>query len=88
MMNKISFDKYPHFGCLFKKKLLVIFAQTSDQGIVIVPANKNRNRFAEPTSVRIGIGIVCEFQNLQIGIGMISQIIHKYLIPIFSQKNV
>ena len=29
------------------------------------------NRFAEPTSVRIGIGIVREFQNLQIGIGII-----------------
>ena len=25
----------------------------------------------EPTSVRIGIGIVCEFQTLQIGIGII-----------------
>ena len=31
----------------------------------------NRNRFAEPTSVRIGIGIVREFQNLRIGIGII-----------------
>ena len=39
--------------------------------VVIFPANRNRNRFAEPTSVRIGIGIVCEFQNLQIGIGII-----------------
>ena len=29
------------------------------------------NRFAEPNSVRIGIGIVREFQNLQIGIGKI-----------------
>ena len=29
------------------------------------------NRFAEPTSVRIGIGIVCESQNLQIGIGIV-----------------
>ena len=25
----------------------------------------------DPTSVRIGIGIVCEFQNLRIGIGII-----------------
>ena len=32
---------------------------------------RNRNRFAEPISVRIGIGIVCEFHNLQIGIGII-----------------
>ena len=37
----------------------------SDQRIVIFPANRNRNRFEEPTSVRIGIGIVHEFQNLQ-----------------------
>ena len=36
---------------------------TSDQRIVIFPANRNRNRFAEPTSVRIGIGIFCESQN-------------------------
>ena len=40
----------------------------SDQRIVIFPANRNRNIFAEPTYVRIGIGIVHEFQNLQIGI--------------------
>ena len=44
---------------------------TSDQQIVIFPANRNRNRFWEPTSVQIGIGIVREFQNLQIGIGII-----------------
>ena len=44
---------------------------SSDQQIVIFPTNRNRNRFAEPTSVRIGIGIVSEFQNLQIGIGII-----------------
>ena len=43
----------------------------SDQRIVIFPANRNRNRFAESTSVRIGMGIVCEFQNLGIGIGII-----------------
>ena len=34
-------------------------------------ANRNRNRFAEPSSVWIGIGKICEFQNLQIGIGII-----------------
>ena len=38
----------------------------SDQRIVIFPANRNRNRFAEQISVQIGI--VCEFQNLKIGI--------------------
>ena len=43
----------------------------SDQQIVNFPANRNRNRFAEPTSARIGIGIVHEFQNLLIGIGII-----------------
>ena len=42
----------------------------SDQRIVIFPTNRNRNRFAEPTSVKIGIGIVCEFQNLQLGLGI------------------
>ena len=42
---------------------------SSDQQIVIFPANRIRNRFAEPTSVRIGI--VCEFQKLRIGIGII-----------------
>ena len=46
-------------------------AWSSDQRIVIFPANRNMNRFAEPTSVRIGIGIVREFQNLGIGIGII-----------------
>ena len=39
-----------------------------DQRIVIFPANRNRKRFAKPTSVQMGIGIICEFQNLQIGI--------------------
>ena len=29
------------------------------------------NIFAEPNSVQIGIGIVCEFQNVRIGIGII-----------------
>ena len=42
-----------------------------DQQIVIFTANRNRNRFTEPTSVQIGIGIVCESQNLRIGIGKI-----------------
>ena len=44
---------------------------SSDQQIVIFPAKRNRNRFAEPSSVQIGIGIVHEFQNLQIGIGIV-----------------
>ena len=52
-------------------KITKIEAYLSDQRIVIFPANWNRNRFAEPTSVRIGTGIVCESQNLQIGIGII-----------------
>ena len=43
----------------------------SCQRIVILSANRNRNRFTEPNSVRIGIGIVPEIQNLQIGIGII-----------------
>ena len=51
--------------------LNILLDYTSDQRIVIFPANRNRNRFAEPTSVRIGIGIVREFQNLRIGIGII-----------------
>ena len=45
--------------------------QLSDQQIVIFPANRNRIRFAEPTFIRIGIGIVRESKNLQIGIGII-----------------
>ena len=43
----------------------------SDQWIVISPPNRNRIRFTEPTTVRIGIGIVCESQNLRIDIGII-----------------
>ena len=43
----------------------------SDQRIVIFPAKRNRNRFADPASVRKGIGIVCVFQNLRIGIGIV-----------------
>ena len=49
----------------------VNFVNISDQRIVIFPANRNRNRFTEPTSVQIGIGIVWEFQNMRIGIGII-----------------
>ena len=66
-----------------------------DQQIVIFSANRNRNRFAGP-SVRIGIGIVPEFQNLQIGIGIIfvrweefanySQIPEIYFSFLFSKK--
>ena len=43
----------------------------SVQRIVIFPTNRIRNRLAEPTSVRIGIGIVREFQNLRIWIGIV-----------------
>ena len=46
-------------------------AWDSDQQIVIFPMNRNRNRFAEPTSVQIGVGIASEFQNMRIGIGII-----------------
>ena len=48
-----------------------IRTECSDKWKVIFPANRNRNRFAEPISVQIGIGIVCELQNLRIGIGII-----------------
>ena len=34
--------------------------RSSDQRIVISQANRNRIRFAEPTPVKIGIGIVRE----------------------------
>ena len=46
---------------------------TQDINSILPDMNKpnNRNRLAEPTSVLIGIGIVCEFQNLRIGIGII-----------------
>ena len=44
---------------------------SSVQRIVLIPANRNRNKFAESTSVGLVIGIVCEFQNLQIGIGIV-----------------
>ena len=43
----------------------------SDEQLVIFPTNRNMNRFVEPTSVEIGIGIVCESQFLRIGIGKI-----------------
>ena len=52
---------------LIRRKLSRRFT-ISGQWIVIFPANWNRNRFAEPTSVRIGMGIVREFQNLLKGI--------------------
>ena len=42
---------------------LCVCVCVSDQRIVNFPANRNRNRFAEPTSIRIAIGIVREFQN-------------------------
>ena len=32
------------------------------------PANRNRNRFTEPTSLQIVLGIVCKFPKLGIGI--------------------
>ena len=37
----------------------------SDQRTVIFPANRNRNKFAEPTSVLIEIGIVHESQTCE-----------------------
>ena len=43
----------------------------SDQWIGFSPANKNRNRFKEPTFVPIGKRIVCEFQYLKIRKGII-----------------
>ena len=45
--------------------------QFLQQWIVIYPAIRNRNRFAEPTYVWIGIGLVREFHNWQIGIWII-----------------
>ena len=45
--------------------------RSSVQRIVIFPANRNRNRFVDPTSVQIGIGKSHEIQNLQIGTGKI-----------------
>ena len=61
----------PKLFVLQRRQTLSHCVGCSDQRIVIFPANRNRNRFAEPTSVRIGIGIVREFQNLRIGIGII-----------------
>ena len=52
-------------------KTFFFYVNHSDQRIVIFPANRNRNRFLEPTFVQIGIGIVSEFQNLRIGKGKI-----------------
>ena len=48
-----------------------LVVHVSDQRIAIFSANRNRNRFAKPSSVQIGIGIVREVQNLQIGIGIV-----------------
>ena len=45
--------------------------KNSDQQIVIFPLNRNRKRFAEPGVIQIGIGIVCEFQNLRMGKGKV-----------------
>ena len=60
-------------ACLIIQKVsfMVENLVASDQRMVIFPANRNRNRFAEPSSVQIGIGIVLEFQNLRIGIGIV-----------------
>ena len=53
--------------------------------------NRNRNRFAEPNSVKIAIGIVCKSQNLQIGVGIIfdrQEVFAKYSqIPEPEEKN-
>ena len=40
--------------------LLYYYTTIIDQRIGFFSANRNRNRFAEPTSVQIGIGIVCD----------------------------
>ena len=64
-------------GCLFVSFLSpiigpwAVWTGDSDPEIIIFSTNRNRNRFAEPTSVQIGIGIFCEFQNLRIGRGII-----------------
>ena len=47
------------------------------------PANRNRNRFTEPTSVQIGIEIVCEFHNFGIGIGKV--LVRRELVFNYSQ---
>ena len=44
---------------------------SSDKRKFIFPAKRNRNGLAEPTSVRIGTGIVYEYHKLRIGIGII-----------------
>ena len=50
--------------------ILTVFVQQFSANSYF-PINRIRNRFAEATSVRIGIGIVCECQDLQIGIGIV-----------------
>ena len=58
--------------CILKVTLnQIVVSHISVKPLVIFPANRNRNTFAEPSSVRIGIGIVCECQNLRIRIGII-----------------
>ena len=67
-MDKLPMHQYENTEMLYNYRCVVC---VSDQSIVIFPANRNRNIFAQPTSVRIGIGMVHEFQNLEIGIGTI-----------------
>ena len=57
--------------CMYSSQWVPCIVCISVQRIVIFPANRNRNRFAEPPSVGIKIRIVREFQNLQLGIGII-----------------
>ena len=49
-----------------KLVVVIIIHDPGVRRIVIFSANKIRNRFSKPTSVQIGVGIVCVFQNLQI----------------------
>ena len=49
--------------------ILILFCFCKWSANIYFPPN--RNRFAEPTSVRIGIRVVRELQNLRIGIGII-----------------
>ena len=64
------YEKFKSENLSHKQTISAKIFASGDQRIVVFPANRNRNRFAEATSVRIGIGIVCEFQNLRIGIGI------------------
>ena len=54
-------EKIMAFLVIQKVSFKVENLAASDQRIVIFPANRNRNRFVEPRSVQIGIGIVHEF---------------------------